>query len=41
MLDWVKKNKWKINIFNDAKEAVQKADVIFSDKVISLNDKVN
>jgi ornithine carbamoyltransferase len=41
VLDWVKKNKWKINIFNDAKEAVQKADVIFSDKVISLNDKVN
>jgi ornithine carbamoyltransferase len=41
VLDWVKKNKRKIHIFNDAKKAVKNADVIFSDKVISLNDKVN
>ena len=41
VLDWVKKNKRKINIFNDPKEAVKNADVIFSDKVVSLNDKVN
>jgi len=41
VLDWVKKNKRKINIYNDAKEAVKNSDVIFSDKVISLNDKVN
>ena len=41
VLDWVKRNKNKINIFNDAKKAVKNADVIFSDKVISLNDKVN
>ena len=41
VLDWVKKNKGKINIYNDARKAVQNADVIFSDKVISLNDKVN
>ena len=41
VLDWVKKNKGKINIYNDAKKAVKDADVIFSDKVISLNDKVN
>ena len=41
VLDWVKKNKRKINIFNDAKKAVKNVDVIFSDKVISLNDKVN
>ncbi|MDB2515001.1 ornithine carbamoyltransferase [Candidatus Pelagibacter bacterium] len=41
ILDWVKKNKKKINIFNDAKKAAMGADVIFSDKVISLNDKVN
>jgi len=41
VLDWIKKNKGKINIHNDAKEAVKGADVIFSDKVISLNDKVN
>jgi len=41
VLDWVKNNKRKINIFNDAKKAAKNADVIFSDKVISLNDKVN
>jgi len=41
VLDWVKKNKRKINIYNDAKKAIKSADVIFSDKVISLNDKVD
>tara|TARA_B110000003_G_C16530189_1_gene488609 strand:- start:59 stop:988 length:930 start_codon:yes stop_codon:yes gene_type:complete len=41
VLNWVKKNNKKIYIFNDAKKAVVNADVIFSDKVISLNDKVN
>jgi len=41
VLDWVKKNKGKINICNDAKKAVKSADIVFSDKVISLNDKVN
>jgi len=39
--NWVKKNNRKIFIYNDAKKAVKGADVIFSDKVISLNDKVN
>ena len=39
--NWVKKNKKKINIFNDPKKAVIGADVIFSDKVVSMNDKVN
>ena len=39
--DWVKKNNGKIYIYNDAKKAASGADVIFSDKVISLNDKVN
>ncbi len=39
--NWVKKNKKKIFIYNDPKKAVFGADVIFSDKVISLNDKVN
>ena len=38
---YIKKNNKKIFIFNDAKKAVKNADVIFSDKVISLNDKVN
>jgi ornithine carbamoyltransferase len=41
VLDWVKNNNRKINIFNDAKKAMMNADVIFSDKVISMNDKVN
>ena len=39
--DWVKRNNKKIFIYNDAKKAAKGADVIFSDKVISLNDKVN
>ena len=39
--DWVKKKRRNIFIYNDAKKAVTGADVIFSDKVISLNDKVN
>ena len=41
VMNWVKKNKRKINIFNDPKKAVENADVVFSDKVVSLNDKVN
>tara|TARA_B100000795_G_scaffold189186_1_gene144007 strand:- start:1795 stop:2724 length:930 start_codon:yes stop_codon:yes gene_type:complete len=41
MIDWLRNHKKKINIFNDAKKAVLNADVIFSDKVVSLNDKVN
>ena len=41
LLDWVRKNKRKIYIYNDAEKAAKSADVIFSDKVISLNDKVN
>ena len=41
ILDWAKKGNNKIYIFNDPKKAVMDADVIFSDKVISLNDKVN
>ena len=39
--NWVKKNNKKIYIYNDPKKAVSGADVIFSDKLISLNDKVN
>ena len=41
VMDWVKKNKRKVNFFDDPKMAVKNADVIFSDKVVSLNDKVN
>ena len=39
--NWVKKNNKQIYIYNDPKKAALGADVIFSDKVISLNDKVN
>ncbi len=39
--NWVKENNKKIYIYNDPKKAVSGANVIFSDKVISLNDKVN
>ncbi len=41
ILKWVKKNKKNIYIYNDRKKAAYNADVIFSDKVISLNDKSN
>ncbi len=41
IINWVKKNNKKIYIYNDPTKAASDADVIFSDKVISLNDKVN
>ena len=41
ILDWVKNQNKKVYIFNDARKAAIDADIIFSDKVISLNDKVN
>tara|TARA_B100001063_G_scaffold63257_1_gene57281 strand:- start:210 stop:1154 length:945 start_codon:yes stop_codon:yes gene_type:complete len=41
ILDWVSRQNKKVYIFNDPKKAAKNADVIFSDKVISLNDKVN
>ena len=41
VINWVKKNRRKIYIYNDPIKAAHNADVIFSDKVISLNDKVN
>ena len=41
IMSYVKKSKSKILFFNDPKKASKNSDVIFSDKVISLNDKVN
>ena len=38
---FIKYNKNKISIFDDPKNAVKGADVVLSDKVISMNDKVN
>ena len=40
-ISYIKKNKNKIFIYDDPKKAARGADVIFSDKVISLNDKGN
>ena len=41
IMRYIKSNKNKIHITDNSKEAVKGADVIFSDKVISMNDKVN
>ena len=41
IIRYIEDNKNKIHFFNDAKKAAKGADVIFSDKVISMNDKVN
>ena len=41
LINWVKKNNCKINLFNDPIKAVLNSDVVFTDKVISMNDKVN
>ena len=37
----IKSNNSKIFLYDNAKKAVSGADVIFSDKVISINDNVN
>jgi ornithine carbamoyltransferase len=41
ILNYIKNNKNKIFFYNYAKKAATGSDVIFSDKVISMNDKVN
>ena len=41
ILKYIKNNKNKILIYDNAKKAASSADVIFSDKVISMNDRVN
>ena len=41
ILRYIDNNKNKIFIYNNPKKAAEGADVIFSDKVISMNDKVN
>ena len=41
VIDWVKKHKKSLNIFNDVKKAVTNSDVVFSDKVVSMNDTTN
>ena len=41
VIKWIKSQNKKIYVFNSVKKAVMNADVIFSDKVISLNDNVD
>tara|TARA_Y100001935_G_scaffold241940_1_gene231898 strand:- start:587 stop:1516 length:930 start_codon:yes stop_codon:yes gene_type:complete len=41
IIEYIQNNKNKIFIFSDPIKAAKEADVIFSDKVISMNDKVN
>ena len=41
IMNYIKKNKNKIYIYSEPKKAVSGADVIFSDKVISMNDRVD
>ncbi len=41
LIKWAKNNNGKIKIFHDCKNAATNSDVIFTDKVISMNDKVN
>ena len=41
IINYIENSKNKILIFDDAKKAAKGADVIFSDKVISMNDRVN
>ena len=39
IIKWINENKNKINIYHDPYKAAKNADVVFSDKVFSLNDK--
>ena len=39
IMKWIDENKNKINIYHDPYKAAKNADVVFSDKVFSLNDK--
>ena len=40
-MDYIQKNNNKVDIYSSPKKAAINADVLFSDKVISINDKVN
>ena len=41
VMDYIQKNNNKVDIYSSPKKAAFNADVLFSDKVISINDKVN
>ena len=41
IVSWAKKNKTKLTVTNDPRDAAKDADCIMTDKWISMNDKVN
>jgi len=41
LINWAKKNKSKIKIFNDPKKAISNSEVVFADKFIGIYDKKN
>ena len=41
LISLIKKKRGKIKIFNKKEPAVKNSDVVITDKIISLNDKVN
>ena len=41
LLSWAKSNQGRIKIFNDPKKAISNADIVLTDKVVSMNDRVN
>ena len=41
LISWIKKKKGKVKIFNKKELAVKNCDVVMTDKIISLNDRVN
>ena len=41
LINWARKNKSKIKIFNDAKKAILNSDIVFADKFIGVYDKSN
>ena len=41
LINWASKNKGRVKIYNECKKAAIGSDVIFTDKVISMNDNVN
>ena len=41
LIEWVKKNNGKVYLFNNPLSAIKNSDVLLTDKVISMNDRVN
>ena len=41
LMEWIKKNNGKVYIFNNPLSAIKNSDILLTDKVISMNDRVN